>query len=223
MSEREDLEQVELLVKPGYHGLAHWAHGWVHIRHVVENAKNLAQMEGANQFLCQVAAYCHDLGRKIEEEKGQFNPIPGAPGHAGFSVAPTQAILQKVGIFGVDAEKVIEAVKFHQLRKYFGSNEVVLILQDADRKDGLGKWGVARAMNYNCEMEFPQPSETELEKAIEVNLARIRENAELKERFVRVMNFTLDWYRELLNTESAHEYLKTDFKYSEKTLERVLS
>jgi len=191
------------------------------VEKVVEGVIILAEMEGVDSYLCQAAAYCHDLGRVIEEEKGLYNPIPGTPGHAGLGVIPTKEILRKVGIVGQDAKNVIEAVKVHQLKKYEGRNKIVLILQDADRKNGLGKWGVIRAMAFNLEMNIPKPSEKELDAAIDKNFKVIKKDPKLIRKFIENTDFSMTWYSELLNTRSAREYLKEDYLYTKKLHEQA--
>ncbi|MCX6809366.1 MAG: HD domain-containing protein, partial [Candidatus Berkelbacteria bacterium] len=152
------LKQVEGEVKPIYAEIKAWTHGFKHVSGVVKAAKDLAEMEGADPVLCQIAAYCHDLGRLEEEEKNLVNPKPGTPSaHAVFSVKPTNKILDKVGIKGKDREKILEAVKLHNIRKYEGDNEILLVIQDADRADGFGKLAILRFATFNCEMLIPEP------------------------------------------------------------------
>ena len=221
MNKEQILKKVESLVRPQYAKIERWPHGWFHVEKVVQHAKELARMEGADPFLCQIAAYCHDLGRVVEEEKKLYSPVPGAPGHAGLSVIPTQKILDEVVITGKDADKVIEAVKVHQLKKYQGDNEVALILQDADRKNGLGKWGAVRAMVFNLEMDIPKPEDKDLNSVIDSNIKIIKTNPELKEKFIKNSLFALTWYEKLLNTKSAVSYLKEDYLVTKNLYNRV--
>ena len=168
----EILEKVRAQVKPQYSKVKCWPHGWLHIRKVVESAKKIAEMERVDPVLCQIAAYCHDLGRIEEEKRGLVNPIAGSPSaHATLSARPTKKVLDNIGIVGQDAEDIIEAVRIHNIRKYRGNNKIALILQDADRTSGFGKLGVLRLATFNCELDIPKPKG---EKHIDISIKKVK-------------------------------------------------
>lgn len=96
MYSKKILPEVERFVKPTYKEIKIWSHGWLHILGVVKAAKELAELEGAGPVLCQIAVYCHDMGRLEEERKNLANHDPGTPSaHAVMSVKPTKEILKK--------------------------------------------------------------------------------------------------------------------------------
>jgi HD superfamily phosphodiesterase len=218
------LEEIQKTVAPLYGEIHCWPHGWLHIRNVVASAKALSQMEGVDPYLPQVAAYCHDLGRIVEEQNKTVNPIPGSSGHAELSVPLTQKILTDLGFDSQDINIVCEAVGVHQQRKYEGDNKVALILQDADRKDGLGRWGVIRLAVFNARIDeiAPPLNDAEIELAHEKILQIISTDEDKRQMMIRATKFTIAWYDELLNTKSAREYLKADWEFSKEFLQKIL-
>lgn len=219
----ETIAKVEKLVKPTYAQLNIWAHGWLHIKNVVKAARELAQMEGANAFLCQVAAYCHDLGRLEEEKKGLVDSRPGilSP-HGGFGVMPTREVLRKVGITGEDARTVVEAVGIHNIRKYEGKNEIALILQDADRSDGFGKLAILRFAVFNCAIKMSEPkSQDEIDSEFERVKKVLRKNKDYRSRMIATLKNVFEWVDDLANTSSLKKYVGHGYDFNKKFLEDI--
>lgn len=224
MKMNNKLEELKKLVIPIYNEITCWPHGWLHVRNVAQNAKILAQMEGEDIFLSEVAGYCHDLGRVEEEKRGLVNPEPGFMGHAGLSVRPTREILQKLDFNQNDIEIAVEAVAVHQQKKYEGNNKIALILQDADRKDGLGPWGIIRLASFNIQIADIEPpsNETESKQTLQNILDVVCKDEQKRQMMIRALRYTLEWYDSLLNTESAKGYLLQDRNFSENFLEKIL-
>lgn len=214
--QEELLKKVEKLVKPTYDRLKIWGHGWSHILGVVKAAKALAELEGADPVLCQIAAYCHDLGRLEEEEKALVNFKPGSPSpHAGMSYAPTKKILHQVGISGKDADDILEAVRIHNIRKYEGPNKVALILQDADRTDGFGKMGILRSAVFNCEIKIPEPKgSNHVDELIEQVKEILKHDKTKKERMMETLDYVFGWVDVLANTKALKIYTKEGYQYN---------
>ena len=215
MTEKEKLKKVRELVQPTYEQIKCWGHGWQHILNVVEWSKKIAQGENANSFLCQIAAYCHDLGRLEEEEKNLVNPVAGAPSaHAVLSVKQTEKTLDEIGVVGKEREDIIEAVRLHNIRKYEGSNKILSVLQDADRADGYGKFGVLRLAVFNCRIPIPEPrNESEVDALFKKLKSDLKNHPEYKVEMLHTLEFVFGWYDELLNTESARAYLSDGYKF----------
>ena len=209
------LKKVRELVQPTYKKLKCWGHGWQHILNVVEWSKKIAQGESVDSFLCQIAAYCHDLGRLEEEEKNLVNRVAGAPSaHAALSVKPTEKILDKIEIAGGDRTNILEAVKLHNIRKYEGPNQILSVLQDADRADGYGKFGILRLAVFNCRMPIPEPrNEIEIDTLFKKLKSDLKNHPEYKVEMLHTLEFVFGWYDELLNTESARAYLSDGYKF----------
>jgi len=223
MHNEETVKKVEKLVKPTYLKLKVWAHGWLHIRNVAQAARDLANMEDEDAVLCQIAAYCHDLGRLEEEEKGLVNPRPGTSSpHGGFGVKPTREILQKVGVTGDDAKMIIEAVGIHNIRKYEGKNRITLILQDADRVDGFGKLAILRFAVFNCGMDLSQPkTQKDIDKSFEDVKKKLRANSVYRNRMIEVLKNVFDWVDVLANTRSLKKYVAEGYDFNKKFLEEI--
>ena len=215
MSQKAKLEKVCELVEPTYRKLRNWGHGWQHIINVVEWAGRIAEGEGADVFLCQVAAYCHDLGRLEEEEREMVNYTAGAPSaHAALSVKPTEKILDEIGIAGENRDKILEAVKLHNIRKYDGPNKILLVLQDADRADGFSKFAVLRFAAFNCQMSISEPrNKKEIDAIFEKVRSDLKDDPDKRAKMLHTLDYVFGWYDTLLNTESAQKLLAPGYRF----------
>jgi len=225
MSQYDDqiTDEVEGLVRPIYDQIKIWAHGWLHIEKVVSAAEDLAKIEGVDPVLCKIAAYCHDLGRLEEEQKGLVEPTPASPSpHAGFGIRPTEEVLRKVGIIKEDAAKIIEAVEIHNLRKYEGNNEIALILQDADRTNGFGKMGILRLAVFNCEIPIDEPrNEEDIDREIEQVKEILKSDKVSRDRMVETLKHVFEWVDVLANTKSLKNYVQEDYRVNRRFLEEI--
>jgi HD superfamily phosphodiesterase len=225
MYSKKLLLQVKDEVRPTYKKIKIWTHGWLHVVGVVKAAKKLAEMEHVDPVLCQIAAYCHDLGRLEEEEKGLANYIPGSPSpHAEMSVAPTKVILKKIGIRGDDADDIIEAVKIHNVRKYRGKNKIALILQDADRCDGYGKLAILRFVAFNCEIDIPEPKNSkEIDKLTDKAEKILIKDSAKRQRMIETLEFVFGWRDKLANTESFKKIITEGYAYNQEVCNKLKS
>lgn len=216
-------DKVERLVKPIYAKVKVWAHGWLHIENVAQAAEDLAKIEGGDPVLCKIAGYCHDLGRLEEEKRGLVNPMPGAPSiHAELGVKPTREILQKVGIAGDDADKIVEAVRIHNKRKYLGENKIAIILQDADRTDGFGKIAILRFAAFSCEMPVSEPkTQEDIDRKLKEIKEIFKKRKDLRDRMINTLKYAFNWVDKLANTESVKNYVKEGYKFNKKFLEEI--
>ncbi len=194
----------------------------MHVKEVVKAAEGLAKMEGEDVGACKIAAYCHDLGRVAEEERGPVPKIPGDKGHAALSVEPTKEVLATVGISGKLAKEITEAVAVHTVKKYTGPNKIAHILQDADRKNGLGKWGFVRAVKFFTKIKLGRVTEkTDLEALVKKSYQLLAQNPADIKTVIGVLKFTLEWYDELLNTQAARKYLREDYLFTKRILKKL--
>lgn len=210
-----DLKNVEKLVKPTYLKIKIWTHGWLHILNVVEAARKIAEMEGVDPLPCQIAAYCHDLGRLEEEERGLVKYKVGSPSsHAVLSIKPTKEILDTLDLDQETKNQIIEAVQLHNIRKYEGDNKILLILQDADRADGFNKFSILRFAHFNLEMKLEEPkNDSEIEEMYDWVVGEIAKDQILKDKMIHTLEFVMQWYDELMNTKSAKVLLKDGYKF----------
>lgn len=216
MENKEILAEVEKLVRPYYHKLKLWGHGWKHILGVVKAAEVIAEIEGVDPVLCQVAAYCHDLGRIEEEEKNLVNTKPGSPSaHAVMSVEPTRKILAKVGITGQDAKDIVEAVQIHNIRKYEGPNQVALILQDADRADGFGQYSLLRFAVFNCGIDIDEPrDERHADELLDYVRSILKKDKAKRDRMIEAIEYAFSWVNDLANTATLKGYVTDGYMYN---------
>lgn len=114
-------------------------HDWWHIDRVVRLARRLAREEGADVFLCELAALTHDL------VDWKLNPDEAR------ALADLRAWLAGQGVDAATAAAVIDIIT-HLSFKGGGqppmSTLAGQIVQDADRLDAIGAIGIARAFAY---------------------------------------------------------------------------
>ncbi|GMK48652.1 phosphohydrolase [Paenibacillus glycanilyticus] len=114
-------------------------HDWWHIHRVVQMAKRIAREEGADPFVCTIAALLHD----VADEK--LNPSK-------------EAGLQKVEVW-LEANLPEEEHRAHVMdiisnMSYNGGKNPPMstlegkVVQDADRLDAIGAISIARAFVY---------------------------------------------------------------------------
>ena len=115
-------------------------HDWWHIVRVRNLAARIAQAEGGNHFICQMAALLHDLA----DEKV-----------AGSEAAGLREVKNLLETLELSKEQVAEIMEIVSGISYKGGhNHRALslegqIVQDADRLDALGAIGIARTMAYS--------------------------------------------------------------------------
>jgi uncharacterized protein len=115
-------------------------HDWWHIQRVVNSAVFIAQQEGADEQLVQLAALVHDLGdHKFHSEVDAPERLIGA-------------LLLRHGLAQAEVNKIITIVNSVS---YKGAGVATIpksleakCVQDADRLDAIGAIGIARAFAY---------------------------------------------------------------------------
>jgi uncharacterized protein len=138
------MEQEQILAAARAHvrqRLAHDSsgHDWWHIDRVVRLARRLAEEEGADVFLCELAALTHDLvDWKLNPDEAQaLADLRGWLAEQGVDAATTAAVLEMIT---------------HLSFKGGGQPPMPTlegqIVQDADRLDAIGAIGIARAFAY---------------------------------------------------------------------------
>lgn len=114
-------------------------HDWWHIHRVVQMAKRIAREEGADSFICTIAALLHD----VADEK--LNPSKEAGLHKVLSWLeehlPNEE--QRAHVMDIISNMSYNAGKNPPMRTLEGK-----IVQDADRLDAIGAISIARAFVY---------------------------------------------------------------------------
>ncbi|MGB6777213.1 MAG: HD domain-containing protein [Planococcus citreus] len=112
------------------------SHDWQHIERVLENARHIAQAEGGDLALIELAVLLHDVSDPKYKKAGED---------------PEQEILLQLELSDKersDIRSIIKTVSFKG-----GTNEEPKtlegrIVRDADRLDAIGAIGIARAFAY---------------------------------------------------------------------------
>ncbi|MGP4071608.1 HD domain-containing protein [Piscibacillus sp. B03] len=114
-------------------------HDWWHIERVTKMAERLSEEEGANPFICTMAALLHDLAdEKLNESE-----------EAGL-----KRVNQWLDQVDVDSNQCKEILSIIQSISYKGGHGPELtsleakVVQDADRLDAIGAIGIARCFTY---------------------------------------------------------------------------
>lgn len=125
------------------------AHDFLHVRRVADNARRLAEAEGANVSVAVAAALLHEL----------FNYPKNHPeSHLSGEVAAQHAreALATVGCPEALAEAVCECIRVHGFSRGITPDLFeARILQDADRLDAIGAIGIARCFATCSSMGRP--------------------------------------------------------------------
>ena len=116
-------------------------HDWFHIERVWKNAKQIAQHEGGDLFVIELAALLHDIAdHKFFENADEL--------------AETR-IRELLGNFNVEEvaiNKVVYIVQHCSFKGGVEENKMKmhegLIIQDADRLDAIGAIGIARTFAF---------------------------------------------------------------------------
>lgn len=111
-------------------------HDWSHIDRVTKYAKTIAEAEGADGFVCEVAALVHDL---VDDKLG--DPEEG--------IREVEHLLKKVSTKETDhILNIISTISFKGGGMPPVESLEAKVVQDADRLDAIGAIGIARTFVY---------------------------------------------------------------------------
>jgi len=144
MTNQQILEQARGFVRSQMEGEGS-GHDWWHIVRVVNNAKAIAEKEGGDLFIIELAALLHDIAdHKFHD------------GDEEIGARKSQEWLESIGAEPETIEQVcyiVQNVSFKGgLNKHVMRTVEGKIVQDADRLDALGAIGVARAFAFGGAM-----------------------------------------------------------------------
>lgn len=114
-------------------------HDYYHSDRVRNLAKKIASKEGANMFICEVAALVHDvIDYKFVKDQGT-------------ALRELLHFLKELGLEGNDIDQIIYIVT--NISFNGGNNDPVetleaQVVQDADRLEAIGAIGIARTMMF---------------------------------------------------------------------------
>jgi len=225
---KSSLLKIEQLVRPEYDRLRHWAHAWPHVERVAENARKLAGIVRADPVPCQIAAYCHDLGRIVEESLNHGRNIElGDLDHALYSIEKTVDVLRAVGISGYEFDSIVGAVAVHSDKLYYGKNLIAKVLRDADKKESLGPWGILRMSNdfYHDIVDAEKilknkNNQKKMKNFAEETLKSIKGSRKKTSEFIRIIDFSLEWIEErMMDTSQGYSFVQQEYEYTRKAKE----
>jgi len=131
---QDHLQQV-ILVAQGFYARKDRAHDFEHALRVRDWGKKLAEEEGADSTVIELAALLHDIGRSGAVEKT----------HAESSAGLAVNILHKAGYAEDIVLRVKEAIVSHSREAGHEPNSLeAKILYDADKLDFVGAIGLGR-------------------------------------------------------------------------------
>jgi uncharacterized protein len=143
---REHIQKLEAKVKELLSGEG-TGHDWYHITQVRDMALRIAETEGGDKELIELAALAHDIGDH------KFHPSVEA------GEAVTRAVLAECGLAVNTVEKVMDIVSRVSYKGPASKDEMPniegKIVQDADRLYALGAIGIARAFAYGGSKHRP--------------------------------------------------------------------
>jgi len=226
------LEKAEKLVKPEYEKLKCWAHAWPHISRVNDNAKKLARIVEEDPIICGIAAYCHDLGRVIEQETRGKQTELGKIDHYLDSIEPTVEVLKKLRIKGHDFNSIVEAVSVHSNKLYYGHNKIAKVLRDSDKKDSFGPWGTLRCIKHHFNSDFVKTEEImeninnpeKIKELADKTVEAIKNIDVIREKYLGVLKFVLEWVDDkMLDLKESYSFLESDYLYTKQSRDFLLS
>jgi uncharacterized protein len=133
------IERTEDFVKNKLQGDSS-GHDWYHIYRVRKLAENIAEQEGADHFICVMAALLHD----IADEK-----------ISGSEEVGLEEVKQWLHSISVDTEYITHILIIISTMSFKGGNKSPMIsiegkvVQDADRLDAIGAIGIGRTFAYS--------------------------------------------------------------------------
>ena len=150
---QDHLQQV-ILVAQGFYARKDRAHDLEHALRVREWGKLLAEEEGADATVIELAALLHDIGRSGAVEKT----------HAESSAGLAVNILHKTGYSEDIVLRVRDAILAHSLEAGHEPNTLeAKILYDADKLDFVGAIGLGRLFTLGGVQGWPLVGENSCE------------------------------------------------------------
>ncbi len=121
-------------------------HDISHFYRVASLAAYLSEKESGDYDICQLAAWTHDLGRIHEKKTGELH-------FAQKQIKRIESILLSNKVPVSIVEQVSICVREHENYQFSGdpkpSTQESAILQDADRLDALGAFGLTRTILFS--------------------------------------------------------------------------
>ncbi|MBN9653019.1 HD domain-containing protein [Halobacillus sp. GSS1] len=149
MNKREALETIRCFVNDIFKDDTS-GHDDVHMKRVASWAKFMANSEGEDPFLCEVAALLHDVG-----DHKLF-------AHPEKAIQQRDKLLSDIGFTENEIDTIADAIRTVSFSKGDVPNSRMgEIIQDADRLDAIGAVGIARTFAFGGTINQPIYKEDE--------------------------------------------------------------
>ena len=182
-------------------------HDWWHIERVYNLAVNIAQKEGTNLFLVELGALLHD----VEDYKFE--------GYEGLGKGTVRKWLQNLNL---DERIISQTINIVENVGFKGSGKTVpnsiegMIVQDADRLDGLGAIGIARTFAFGgAKGRLLFDPNRKLEEYQSLEQYKNSSCASINHFYEKLLKL-----KDLMNTNTAKEIAKERHEFMEMYLEQ---
>ena len=140
------LAYVKPVAKEMFQGTS-GSHDWEHTLRVYRLCKRIGRAEGADMVVLLTAAYLHDIGRCFQDASH------GKICHAEKGAQIALPIVKQLSLSEKQKENIIHCIKSHRFRCNQTPETIeAKALFDADKLDGIGAIGVARACLFAGEI-----------------------------------------------------------------------
>lgn len=199
------LQATEAFVRETLAGEAS-GHDWWHIVRVRNMARTLAVEEGADVFLCELAALLHD----IADEK-----ISGSE-EAGL--VQVKEWLNSQTVSAEDTAHVLDILRTMSFKSHLAGQQTTSlegrIVQDADRLDAIGAIGIARTMAYSGNKgRLIHDPEKAVREELTVTNYRSGEDTAILHFYEKLLKL-----KDLMNTETAKKMAQKRHDFMEQYL-----
>lgn len=134
------VDAAVLFVKAQLHG-AEAGHDWYHTERVWKLSKKIAEKEGGNMLIIELAALLHDVADP------KFHN-----GDEELAIRLSGDFLTSIDIAGKVKEQILHIIKHMSFKNRTSAPQdpplELQIVQDADRLDAIGAIGIARTFNF---------------------------------------------------------------------------
>ncbi|MGM0941606.1 MAG: HD domain-containing protein [Bacillota bacterium] len=166
-------------------------HDYYHMERVARMARMIANKEGAEPFICEAAAWLHDIG----DEKLFHDSIK--------SLNEMDAFLHSIDFTKSDIKEIRQIMRNVSFRKgMIPTTMEGKVVQDADRLDAIGAIGIARTFAYGGAKGQPIFHETSKHTSIQ----------HFYDKLLKLKG--------LLHTETAQEIANERHQFMERYLEQ---
>ena len=123
------------------------SHDWDHTLRVHKMCMHIGPIEGADMIVLQIAAYLHDIGRRLQDES------MGSVCHAEKGAELAVELLSNISISEQQKANIIHSIKSHRFRGNSRPETLeAKVLFDADKLDAIGAIGIGRAFQFAGEV-----------------------------------------------------------------------